>query len=136
MMEEAKYCILLGLGSQNEKMMHCLEKDFKLYVLKQFHEDYPEAFSLNFYHIDDQAEFIISQDELPAFMAAKGITKEDCHAAASWYVLKCAKLEELRYDFPILNLECGPAPHIDDLLDEDGNPHDYVESFVIKLETE
>jgi hypothetical protein len=135
-MEDTKFTILLGLGGHNEKIMHCLEKDFKLYVLKQIHEDFPDVFSLNFYHIDDQAEFIISEDELPAFMAAKAITKGDCHAAARWYVLDYAKLEELRYDFPILNMEHGPAPHIDDLLDDDGSPYDYVESFVIKLGTE
>lgn len=117
-MANLTYCILLGLGGENEKAVYCEEKDYKVYVWKEYHPDYPQAFSYNFCHVTDDVKEVISEAEIDLWMQQRGITEEDCNDIASWFILEYLKCDELRYFFPALNLEAGPDPVF---IDDEGN---------------
>lgn len=116
-MKNDNFCILLGAGGPNCWVIHCLEKDYKVGVYKIVPENDPNAFAYDFYHLDDTGKMRYEAHELPGYMTGKGLTDEDCDAVARWYVLERCGLPDLRYGFPYLNIECGPEPDVDKLLE-------------------
>lgn len=106
-MENSIYTVLLGLGGENGNVIYNYEKDYKLYVWKEYSEDFPGMFAYNFYHLSDDAKSHIPEHTLDLWMAAKGIDVTECEAAAAWFILMYAKLPNLRYAYPALGLEIG-----------------------------
>ena len=99
-MENLNFLVIPVPGDPFAYYLDCVEKDFRLYVMKTFEDAREASYNYEFLHLDEENNMLF-KDELKAFIERKGITRADNMRAAIWFLSSYFSFRELNYEFPL-----------------------------------